>query len=85
MTAADNGTVVSIPLNHNAEASIAAAAGGLWAVGGAVMTLDGTPLQVVFGYANGTMQRRLVLDLGGAIFSDDFENGDTSAWSRTEP
>lgn len=85
MTAADNGTVVSIGLNHNAEASIEAAAGGLWAVGGAVMTLDGTPLQVVFGYANGTMQRRLVLDLGGGIFADDFESGGTTAWSDVMP
>jgi len=85
MTEADNGTVVSIGLNHNAEASIEAASGGLWAVGGAVMTLDGTPLQVVFSYANGTMQRRLVLDLGGGIFADDFESGSTTAWSDVVP
>ena len=85
MTAADNGTVVSIGLNHNAEASIEAAAGGLWAVGGAVMTLGGTPLQVVFGYANGSMSRRLILDMGGAIFTDDFETGDTNRWSFVEP
>lgn len=85
MTEADNGTVVAIALNHNAEASIEAAAGGLWAVGGAVMTLDGTPLQVVFGTANGTMSRRLLLDLGWTIFSDDFENGDTDGWSTVAP
>lgn len=85
MTEADNGTVVSIGLNHNAEASIEATAGGLWAVGGAVMTLDGTPLQVVFGFGNGTMPRRLVLELEGAIFLDGFESGDHSAWSEVSP
>lgn len=81
MTEADNGTIVSISLNHNAENAIVAAAGGLWAVGGAVMTLDGTPLQVVFGTANGSMSRRLLLDMGWTIFADDFEDETTDAWS----
>ena len=85
MTAADNGTMVSIPLNLDAVASISAAAGGMWAVGGAVMTIDGTPLQLVFGYGNGTMTRRLLLDLGDAIFADGLENGDTNAWSAVTP
>ncbi len=85
MTAADNGTMVSIPVNHNAEASITAATGGLWAVGGAVMTLDGTPLQVVFSFASGTMLRRLLLDMGWTIFTDDFEDGDTGGWSLVVP
>jgi len=85
MTVADNGTLVLIPLNPNAEAAINATAGSLWAVGGAVMTLDGNPLQRVFGYSNDSMPRRLLLDLGGTIFSDDFETGDTTAWSETSP
>ena len=85
MTVADNGTVVSIPLNESAEAAINAAAGGLWAVGGAVMTLDGTPVQHVFGYAYGIMTQRLLLDLGGGIFSDGFETGDTTTWSSASP
>lgn len=81
MTAADNGTIVSIPLTQEALTSIEASLGGLWAVGGAVMTLEGTPLQVVFGYANGGMTRRLVLDLGGVVFTDGFESGGTDGWS----
>jgi hypothetical protein len=85
MSVADNGTMVSIPLNDSAKASIAAAAGGPWALGGAVMTLDGTALQLVFGYANGSMSQRLLLDLGGGIFADDFESGTTGAWSATLP
>jgi len=85
MTEADNGTLVLISLNHNGEAAINAATGGLWAVGGAVMTLDGNPLQTVFAYSDASMPRRLLLDLGGFIFADDFETGNTSAWSETSP
>lgn len=85
MTEADNGTMVSIGLNHSAEASIEAAAGGLWAVGGAVMTLDGSPLQVVFSYAHDSMPRRLLLELEGAIFLNGFETGGTADWSAAIP
>lgn len=81
MTLADNGTIVSIQLNHNAENSIAAAAGGLWAVGGAVMTLDGNPLQTVFSYSNDSMPCRLRLEIDDEIFADGFEDGTTDAWS----
>lgn len=83
LTQADNGALVAVPLNGDAVTSINNAAGGLWAVGGAVTTLDGNPLQIVFGYTSDTMPRSLVLDLGGTVFTDDFEDGTTSAWSTT--
>ncbi len=83
VTQADNGALVTVPLNGDAVTSINNAASGLWAVGGTVTTLDGNPLQIVFGYTNDTMPRSLVLDLGGTIFTDDFEGGTTSAWSTT--
>jgi hypothetical protein len=87
ITAADNGTLVRIPLNHDAVTSLnaAAGAGGLWAIGGAVTTLDGTPLQMVFAYANDTMPRRLILDMGGTVFSDGFESSDTTRWTLAIP
>jgi len=79
------GTIVSILLNHNGGNSIAAAAGGLWAVGGAVMTLAGNPLQTVFAYSNGSMTCRLRLEVDNDIFSDGFEDGTTDAWSAAVP
>jgi hypothetical protein len=85
ITEADNGTIVAIQLNHNGENSIAAATGGLWAVGGAVMTLSGNPLQTVFAYGNGSMTRRLRLEIDDEVFSDGFEGGTTGAWSAIAP
>jgi len=76
----DNATCILIPLNPSAVAAINSAVGGLWAVGGSVTTLDGNPLQTVFAYSNGTMRRRLILDLGGTVFWDDFESGRADRW-----
>ncbi len=82
MSAADNGVMVSIPLNAGALGSLNAAAGGLWAVGGAVTTLD-PRIQIVFSYTNDSMQRRLIINEKPTIFEDGFESGDTTAWSAT--
>lgn len=83
VTLADNGAMVVVPLNGDAVSSINNAIGGVWAVGGAIATLSGNPLQIVFGYTGDPMPRHLVLDLGGTIFVDSFEDGTTSAWSST--
>jgi hypothetical protein len=85
VTGADNGSVIVIPLDQDAVASINVAFGGLWAVGGAVTTLDGNPLQIVFGYSDDSMPRQLVLDMGGTVFWDGFETGDFSMWSAVYP
>lgn len=83
--ASDNATSVLIPLNQDAVTSINSAMGGSWAVGGAVTTLVGNPLQAVFAYSNGTMRRRLILDLGGTVFWDDFDCGSTERWADVVP
>jgi len=83
--AGDNGTSILIPLNGDAVDAINLAVGGSWAVGGAVTTLVGNPLQAVFAYSNGDMQQRLILDLGGTVFWDDFETGNAERWSSTSP
>lgn len=83
--AATNGTSVLIPLNHNGEGAVNAAIGGQLAFGGAVTTLAGNPIQMVFAYSNGSMRQRLLLDLGGAVFWDDFETGSAGRWSEVVP
>lgn len=81
----DNGTSVLVSLSQDAVDAINLAVGGSWAVGGAVATLVGNPLQTVFAYSNGDMQQRLILDLGGTVFWDDFETGNAERWSATSP
>jgi len=81
----DNGTSVLVPLSQDAVDAVNSAVGGSWAVGGAVTTLVGNPLQTVFAYSNGGMQQRLILDLGGTVFWDDFETGNAERWSATSP
>jgi hypothetical protein len=83
--AATNGTSVLIPLNHNGEGAVNAAIGGQLAFGGAVTTLAGNPIQTVFAYSNGSMRQRLLLDLGGTVFWDDFETGSAGRWDEVAP
>ena len=84
VSAADNGAIVQVPLNPDAVAAINAA-GGLWAVGGALTTITGTRHEYVFGSTNGSHVRRLVLETGDAIFADGFESGSASPWSTSVP
>ena len=64
-TAADDGTFIIIPLDASAVADANAADGGLWALGGAITTLDRNPVtdEFAFGCSRfaGTPNRRLVL------------------------
>ena len=52
VSAADNGTFISIFLNAAAIADANAAAGGLFAIGGAVTTLGGDT-EIIFGLSGG--------------------------------
>jgi len=83
--AAANGTSVLIPFNHNGGGAVNAAIGGQLAFGGAVTTLAGNPIQTVFAYSHGSMRQRLILDLGGTVFWDDFETGSAGRWDEVAP
>lgn len=85
MTKLDNGTSVLVGLNHNAVNAINAAIGGRWAVGGAVTTLDGNPIQLVFAMSEGTMPRQLILDFGETESRDGLENRAVEEWSSVVP
>jgi hypothetical protein len=51
VSAADNGTVVSIVINANGLAALNAARGGLFAIGGALTTLGSVGDEYVFGFS----------------------------------
>jgi hypothetical protein len=65
VSAADNSTVVAIPLNAAGVAAINAAAGGKFAIGGALTGLQFTNPAYVFGNT-GAGVKQLVLTLGSA-------------------
>jgi hypothetical protein len=62
-TEADEGTFIIIPLNASAVADANAAEGGLWAIGGAITTLDKDPTtdDGIFGASAGSPNSLLVL------------------------
>lgn len=51
VSAADNGSIVSIALNADGLVALNAARGGLFALGGALTTLGGAETEYVFGYS----------------------------------
>jgi hypothetical protein len=62
VSAADNGTMVNVPLNANALASINATIGSQWAIGGSLTTLDAVAnYEYLFGDTDETKTRRLIL------------------------
>jgi len=83
--ATTNGTSVLISLNHNGENAVNAAIGGQLAFGGSLTTLEGNPIQTVFAFSTGSMRQRLLLDLGGTVFWDDFETGGAGRWDEVVP
>ncbi len=84
VSAADNGTVVQVPLNADALSALNGA-DGLWAVGGTLDTMTGARKEYVFGRSNGGHVRRLVLTSGATVFADGFESGSSSGWSAVVP
>jgi hypothetical protein len=69
-TLVDEGTFIIIPLNAFAVADADAMAGGLWAIGGAITTLDNEPetAEGTFGGSANSPNTRLVLTVGAACF-----------------
>src|SRR5262249_47924620 len=62
VSAADNGTLVTITFNAAAINAIMAAGGGTWALGGSLSTLGGATNEFMFGFTGtGTPVRTLVL------------------------
>ena len=62
ISAASNGTLVSINLNAAGIAAIQAARGGQIAFGGALSSLSGTSQQLVFGFSSGSSVRTLIIN-----------------------
>jgi len=77
VSAADNGNYVEVTLVTNALVDMEAA-DGEFAIGGAITSLSGDPLQVVFAYSFSNPSIELVLET--EIFADGFESGDKSRW-----
>ena len=68
-TESDNGTFVTITLNSSAVASANAAAGGVWALGGAITTLDNAPSpELLFGESCFSPATQLILIFGPPCF-----------------
>ncbi len=69
-TSADNGSFITIALNSSAVADANASAGGLWALGGAITTLDNLPLtgEFLFGESSTSPATQLVLTFGPPCF-----------------
>jgi len=84
VSAADNGAVVQVPLNADALTALNGA-GGLWAVGGTLVTMTGSRKEYVFGRSTGGHARRLVLTTAATVFADGFESGSHSSWSTAVP
>jgi hypothetical protein len=64
VSATDNATLVTIPLNVSAISAITAAGGGAWALGGALTTLGGATNEFMFGFTGtGSPTRQLVVSV----------------------
>src|SRR5262249_52345136 len=64
VSAADNATLVTIPLNVSAISAITAAGGSAWALGDALTTLGGATDEFMFGFTGtGGPTRRLVVSV----------------------
>jgi hypothetical protein len=83
-TMADNGSSLSVPLNAAGVAAINAAAGGSFALGGALTSLTSlTNREVIFAFTPGTVPNRLELTLnecGDGVVADaeDCDDGNTA-------